>query len=155
MNKHNGILFSNQKKLNFDTFWYDWTSKTLCHVKEFSHTDPVTAATCVCSVLCPTLCDCMDCNLLSSSVHGIFQARILEWVAISSSSGSFQPRDQIHVSCICRWIPYYWATWEAWNECDSANVFPLLVTLLKIHVSGKWNPIDVDWVLYLLLGWGG
>ena len=33
--------------------------------------------------------------------------------------------------------------------------FPLLVTLLKIHVSGKWNLIDVDWVLYLLLGWGG
>ena len=33
---------------------------------------------------CPTLCDPMDCNLSGSSVHGIFQARVLEWVAISS-----------------------------------------------------------------------
>ena len=50
-----------------------------------------------------------------SSVHGIFQARILEWVAISSSRGSSQPRDRAHVSfssCIGRWILYHWATWE-------------------------------------------
>ena len=38
---------------------------------------------------CPTLCDPMDCSLPSSSVHGILQARILEWVAISSSRGIF------------------------------------------------------------------
>ena len=55
MNTHNGILFSNQKKLNFDTFWYDWTLKTLCHVEEFRHIDPVTAAMCVCSVLSDSL----------------------------------------------------------------------------------------------------
>ena len=41
---------------------------------------------------CPTLCDPMDCSLPGSSVHGIFQARILEWVAISISRGSSQPR---------------------------------------------------------------
>ena len=39
-------------------------------------------------------CDPMNCNLLGSSVHGILQARILEWVAISFSRGSSQPRDQ-------------------------------------------------------------
>ena len=43
---------------------------------------------------CPTLCDPMDCNLLGFSVHGILQARILEWIAISFSKGSFQPRDR-------------------------------------------------------------
>ena len=43
---------------------------------------------------CPTLCDPMDCNLPSSSVHGIFQAIVLEWIAISFSRGSSQPRDQ-------------------------------------------------------------
>ena len=43
--------------------------------------------------LCLTLCDPMDCSLPGSSVHGISQARILEWVAISSSRGSSQPRD--------------------------------------------------------------
>ena len=42
---------------------------------------------------CPTLCDPMDCNLPGSSVHGILQARILEWVAISFSRGSFPLRD--------------------------------------------------------------
>ena len=42
---------------------------------------------------CLTLCDPMDCSLLGSSVHGILQARILEWVAISYSRGSSQPRD--------------------------------------------------------------
>ena len=49
---------------------------------------------------CPTLCNPMDCSLPGSSVHGIFQARILEWVAISFSRGSSQPRDQTPVSCI-------------------------------------------------------
>ena len=43
--------------------------------------------------LSPTLCDPMDCNPPASSVHEIFQARILEWVAISFSRGSSQPRD--------------------------------------------------------------
>ena len=50
-----------------------------------------------------------------SSVHGIFQARILEWVAISYSRGSSQPRDWTHISCIScigRWILYRCATWE-------------------------------------------
>ena len=69
--------------------------------------------------LCPTSSDPMDCSLLGSSVPGIFQARVLEWgaiafssilgilwariqkwIAIPSSRGSFQSRDQIHVSCI-------------------------------------------------------
>ena len=43
---------------------------------------------------CPTLCDPMDCSPPGSSVHGILQARILEWVAISFSRGSSQPRDK-------------------------------------------------------------
>jgi len=42
---------------------------------------------------CPTLCDPMDCSIPVSSVHGIFQARVLEWVAISFSRGSSWPRD--------------------------------------------------------------
>ena len=49
---------------------------------------------------CPTLCNPTDCSPPGSSVHGIFQARGLEWVAISFSRGSFQPRDQTQVSCI-------------------------------------------------------
>ena len=45
-------------------------------------------------------CDAMDCSLPGSSLHGISQARILDWVAISFSRGSPQPRDQTYVSCI-------------------------------------------------------
>ena len=47
---------------------------------------------------CPTLCILMNCNPPGSSVHGISQARILEWVAISSSRGSFWPMDQTLIS---------------------------------------------------------
>ena len=49
---------------------------------------------------CLTLCDPMDCSLLSSSVHGTLQARILEWIAFSFSRGTSQPRDRTRVSCI-------------------------------------------------------
>ena len=56
----------------------------------------------MCSViqLWLTLCNPMDCCPQSSSTHGLLQARILEWVAISYSRGSSRPRDQTHVSCI-------------------------------------------------------
>ena len=50
--------------------------------------------------LCLTLCDPMDCGPPGSSVHGILQARILEWVAIPFSRGFSQVRVQIQVSCI-------------------------------------------------------
>ena len=49
---------------------------------------------------CLTLCDPMDCNPLGSSVREIIQARILEWIVISSSGGSSQPWDQTLISCI-------------------------------------------------------
>ena len=47
---------------------------------------------------CPTLGDPMDCSLSGSSVHGIFQARVLEWGAIAFSRGSSRPRNQTWVS---------------------------------------------------------
>ena len=58
-------------------------------------------------------CDPMDCSPPGSSVHGILQAKILEWVAISFSRGSSWPRDQTLIFCIHRQILYHWATWEA------------------------------------------
>ena len=72
---------------------------------------------------CLTLCDPRDCSLPGSSVHGILQARILEWVAIPSSSGSSPPRDWTWVSCSGRQILYHLtyqgspcATWETLKE---------------------------------------
>jgi len=49
---------------------------------------------------CLTLCDPMDCTLTGSSVHGIFQAIVLEWIAIPFSRGSSQPRARTQVSRI-------------------------------------------------------
>ena len=54
---------------------------------------------------CPILCDPVDGSPPGSSVHGISQARILEWVAIPFSMGSSQPQDGTQVPCIGRWIP--------------------------------------------------
>ena len=59
---------------------------------------------------CPTLCDPMDYSLSGSSVHGIFQARILEWVAKPFSRESSQSRDRTHisyVSCFGRQVLYH------------------------------------------------
>ena len=60
--------------------------------------------------VCPTLCDPMNRSLPGFSVHGILQARILEWVATPTSKGSSQPRDQTctsYISCICRRVLYH------------------------------------------------
>ena len=62
---------------------------------------------------CPTLCDLMDYSPPGSSVHGILQARILEWVAISFSRGSSWPRNQTRVSCIAGRFFTDWAMREA------------------------------------------
>ena len=63
--------------------------------------------------LTPCNCDPMDCSPPGSSVQGISQARILQWVAISFSRGSSQPRDRTHVSCIAGGFFTIWATREA------------------------------------------
>ena len=62
---------------------------------------------------CPTLCNPIDCSPPCSSVHGILQPRILEWVAIPFSRGSSQPRDQTQVSCIVSRFFNIWATRDA------------------------------------------
>ena len=62
---------------------------------------------------CLTLCDSMDCSPSGSSVHGISQARILEWVAISSSRASSWARDRTQVSCVAGGFCTIWATREA------------------------------------------
>ena len=73
---------------------------------------------------CPTLCDPMDYSLPGSSVHGIIQARILEWVAISFSRRSSRPRDQTCISCIGSWILNHWAIWEALGYSTGMVNFP-------------------------------
>ena len=88
--------------------------------------------TCVCAESlqsCPILCDPMDYSLPGSYIHEIFQARVLEWIAMPSSRGSPQFRDQIQVSCI------------------AGGFFTIRVTAaaaIKSHqpCPTPWDPID-------------
>ena len=94
------------------------------------------ACVCVCTHThdqsCLNLCNHVDCSLPGSSVHGISQARILEWVAVSFSRGSSQPRDWTYVSWVLyipRWILYHCTTlaqlisdgwkvdWTTFDQC--------------------------------------
>ena len=78
---------------------------------------------------CLTLCDPMDYSLLGSSVHGIFQGRVLEWVAISFSRVSSWPRDWTCVSHIVGRHLTIWATREA-----------LIYALINLFINSlKWR----------------
>ena len=98
-----------------------WERECVCVCERECVCERVCVWVCVCvwvwvsSVvqLCPTLCDPMDCSPPGSCVHGISQARILGWVAISFCRGSSQPRDQNWVSCTGMWMVYPRATWES------------------------------------------
>ena len=72
---------------------------------------------------CLTLCNYMDCSQLGSSVHGILQARIMEWVGILFSRRSSWPRDQTQVSCIVGRFFTIWATREAPKEQKETYLF--------------------------------
>jgi len=71
---------------------------------------------------CPTLCDSMDYSLPGSSVLGIFQAIVLEWIAISFSRGSSRPRDQTRVSHIVDRRFTVWATREVLEVNRGAKI---------------------------------
>ena len=82
--------------------------------KRHGATKPVCASSVAQSY--PTLCNHMDRSPPGSSGHGLSQATMLGWVAISSPRGSCQPRDGTPISCsLCTGgrAPYHWATWEA------------------------------------------
>ena len=104
--------------------------------------------------LCPTLCDPMDCSLPGSSVHGIFQAIVLEWIAISFSSSSSQPRDRTWVSHIVdrgftvwaiREVPYmtnpqthsnYYSQWwkieSISSKCGNKTKMPTFAIIIQL-----------------------
>ena len=83
---------------------------------------------------CPTLCNPMDCRLSGVSVHGIFQARRLEWIAISFSRGSSRPRNRTRVSCIAGRCFTVWATREAhWKGYIGG--FQILVVMNKAAIN--------------------
>ena len=115
---------------------------------------------------CLTLCDPMDCSPPGSSIHGIFQARVLEWGAISFSRGSSWPRDRTLVSRIVGSRFYHWGKPSDWivihhsKKLHLANVstftFPKLnflwvfSVLILDHWNGK-NGITLFFCVYLAI----
>ena len=91
---------------------------------------------CVRAQWCPTLCNPMDCSWPGSSVHGIFQTRILERVAISFSRGSSWSRDQTQVSCSADKL-FTWATKDTCILIVQVNIWGTTFTgLTRItHLS--------------------
>ena len=93
--------------------------------------------------LCLTLCDPMDGSLPGSTVHGIFQARILEWAAISFSSRPSQPRDRTRVSCIACRLFTFWTTKVKWKSLSRVQLFVTPWTIqsmdfLVSHIAGEF-----------------
>ena len=94
--------------------------------------------------LCLTLCYPMDCSLQGFSVHGIFQARVLEWVAIPFSRGSSWPRDWTWVSCIVGRRFTLWATMEAqMNMEDEAKLCSPICSTFEALVV--WPLVGWSW----------
>ena len=87
----------------------------------------------------PTLCDPMDCSPSGSFVHGILQARIVEWVAMPSSRGSSQPRDQTHVSSIAGRFFIIWATREAPKVFGLCRIITIAIITLPTMGPGTLN----------------
>ena len=98
---------------------------------------------------CLTLCVPMDRSLSGSSLHGILQAIILEWVAISFSRGSSQPRDQTQVSHIAGRCFNLWATRKSKADfnCDLREW--LIITLLDEY----WVSLSSDEGMGIPSGW--
>ena len=90
---------------------------------------------CLLSLLCPALCDLRDCSPPGSSVHGVSQARILEWVAIPSCRGSCQHRDRTCLSCACCLACGYFTHWaigeRPWSYFIPNSLCTILILCLK------------------------
>ena len=108
---------------------------------------------CCCSVVNSVwlLCNPVDCTPPGSSVHGIFQARTLEWVAISFPRGSSWTRYQTHISCISRQILSHWTIREALHLIVNENMdnykgcWASLVAQMVKHLPAMWE----TWVWFL------
>ena len=90
---------------------------------------------CFVAQLCPTLCDPMDCSPPGSSVCGILQAGILEWVAMLSSRESSQPMDWTHVSHIAGGFFTVWAT----REASSTRSFQFSYSFMSDSFATPWT----------------
>ena len=89
----------------------------------------------VCAKSCLTLCNPMDYSPPGSSVHGIFQAGILEWVTISFSKEPSWPRGRTCISSVGRQVLYPWATWESPGSSDGCTELWCVYWNWNVHIK--------------------
>ena len=92
--------------------------------------------------LCPILCDPTNCSLAGSSFHGILQARILEWVTIPFSRGSFRPANPTLVSCIGRQILYNLSHQASYLAILQSKIKSLNNSNKTLVGEGNGNPLQ-------------
>ena len=110
------------------------------------HLSPPThnSSLCLVAQLCLTLCDPLDYSPPGSSVHGIFQAGILDWVAISSSMGSSWPRDQTPISYIAGRFYTHWGIRETQSQSNHGK--NIMQFLFARHST--WSELlKIVWVI--------
>ena len=98
-----------------------------------------------------TLCDPTDCSPPGSSVHGIFQARVLEQDAISYTSGSSQLQDWTWISCVSRQILYRWVTWEAPPSQNSCKHLIKVLGCATLHHSPFLPPRLYKFMIFIMI----
>ena len=116
--KHHTTVSCNPEINSRRQWWSKWLSFLVFLMLDLKSPDQCllpswNRAVCLVAQSCLTLCDHMYCRWPGSSVHGIFQTRILVWLAVPSSRESSQIRDQTQVSCITGRVFTIWATREA------------------------------------------
>ena len=123
-------------KLHFEGKWEQRQPMPKGECKQMS----LLLSLCSAAQLCPILWDPMNHSPPGSSVHGILQARRLEWVAISSSRGSSCPRDRTSISCIGGFFTSALAGRPSYVTFNSQRVTPVTATSLHIHLVQTRDP---------------
>ena len=94
------------------------------------------------------LCDFMDCGLPGSSVHGIFQARLLEWVTISFSRGSSQSKDRSHVSCVYCIAGKFFIYWTI---LEGTSGLGLIFRFVTISCTKYFNSLSIIFFYHMAI----
>ena len=118
----------------FSVRWFRWMRICILLLLVISY---VCMCAC-CGQLCPLLCDVMNCSPWGSSVHGTFQARILEQVAISFSRGSSWPRDQtpsLAFPALASWFFTSWATGEVYDLEQNLSMLDFSVIMWRVRMK--------------------
>ena len=119
----------------------------LCFKESFVSTKALHNS-CVCALLCLTLCDPTDCSPPGFSIHGIFLARILEWVAISSCRGSSWPRDWTHIELTSALASRFFTTESSGNP-SSKTLLTLIIGVPDMFVLLLL--VSLNWLKFLAI----